>query len=169
METERLLLRPPCPDDLDAIHAMRSDPAVVRYLGGRTLNREEAWQRLLRLAGHWSLMGFGMFVVTEKAGGRVIGEVGLFLGRRGLGAAFDDAPEAGWIFAAEAQGRGYAAEAAMAAHRWFFASHGERRTVCIIDPANAGSFRVAARLGYKRFAEVDYHGGPVTMLERVPG
>jgi RimJ/RimL family protein N-acetyltransferase len=169
METERLLLRPPCLGDLDAIHAMRSDPVVVRYLGGRTLNREEAWQRLLRLAGHWSLLGFGMFVVVEKAGGRLIGEVGLFHGCRGLGAAFDDAPEAGWIFASEGQGRGYATEAAVAAHRWFAASHGERRSVCIIDPANAGSFRVAARLGYKSFGEVEYLGGPVTMLERNPG
>lgn len=168
LETDRLLLRPPRPDDLDALHALRSDPVVVRFVGGRTLDREEAWQRLLRIAGHWSLFGHGLFMVQEKAGGAVIGEVGLFYGRRGLGPDFDDAPEIGWILAAEAQGAGYATEAALAAQSWFAATHGERRCVCMIDPAHGASFRVAAKLGYKRYRSADYHGGSVTLLENPP-
>ncbi|CAH1652354.1 GNAT family N-acetyltransferase [Hyphomicrobiales bacterium] len=148
---------------------MRSDPNVVRHLGDRVLNREEAWHRLTRIVGHWVLRGYGLFAVVEKRSGAFIGEVGLFDGCRGLAPDFDNAPEAGWILAATAHGKGYAGEAALAAHCWFAATHGEQRSVCIIAPDNHGSLRVAQKLGYKRFGQVDYQGGPVTMLERVPG
>ena len=168
IETENLHLRRPLVEDLDAIHAMRSDPDVVRHLGGKTLNREEAWHRLTRLAGHWALRGYGMFLVVEKGSGAVVGEVGLFDGCRGLSPAFDNAPEAGWILASQAHGKGYASEAAAAAHRWFAATHGAQRSVCIIAPENIASLRVAQKLGYKGFGQVVYQGGPVTMLERNP-
>lgn len=169
IESENLRLRPPVLEDLDAIHAMRSDPDVVRFLGGRTLNREEAWHRLARLVGHWTLRGYGMFMAVEKRSGAVVGEVGLFDGCRGLSPDFDNAPEAGWILAASAHGKGYASEAASAVHRWFAATHGERRSVCMIAPENKASLRVAQKLGYKGFGQVEYHGGPVMMLERIPG
>uniref|UniRef100_A0A9E8CSV8 GNAT family N-acetyltransferase n=1 Tax=Bosea sp. NBC_00436 TaxID=2969620 RepID=A0A9E8CSV8_9HYPH len=169
IETPNLSMRRPEIDDLDAIHAMRSDLAVVRFLGGRALSREEAWHRLTRIVGHWTLRGYGMFVVVEKSSGTVVGEVGLFDGCRGLSPDFDNAPEAGWILASGAHGKGYAGEAAAAAHRWFAATHGERRSVCIIAPENHASFRVAQKLGYKSFGQVEYQNGPVTMLERVPG
>ena len=169
IETENLHLRRPEIDDLDAIHAMRSDLAVVRFLGGRALSREEAWHRLTRLVGQWTLRGYGMFAVVEKRTGALVGEVGLFDGCRGLSPDFDNAPEAGWILASAAHGKGYAGEAATAAHRWFAVTHGERRSVCIIAPENLASFRVAQKLGYKSFGQVDYQNRPVTMLERVPG
>lgn len=169
IETRNLSLRRPEIGDLDAIHAMRSDLAVVRFLGGRALSREEAWHRLTRIVGHWTLRGYGMFAVVEKSSGDLVGEVGLFDGCRGLSADFDNAPEAGWILASAAHGKGYAAEAAAAAHRWFAATHGDRRSVCIIAPENLASFRVAQKLGYKSFGQVDYQNGPVVMLERIPG
>ena len=169
IETENLRLRRPEIGDLEAIHAMRSDLAIVRFLGGRALNREEAWHRLTRIVGHWTLRGYGMFAVVEKSSGALVGEVGLFDGCRGLSPDFDNAPEAGWILAGEAQGKGYAGEAAAAAHRWFAAAHGEQRSVCIIAPENLASFRVAHKLGYKSFGQVDYQNGPVVMLERIPG
>ena len=169
IETENLLLRRPEIDDLDAIHAMRSDRDVVRFLGGRALSREEAWHRLARLVGQWTLRGYGMFAVVEKSSAALVGEVGLFDGCRGLSPDFDNAPEAGWVLASAAHGKGYAGEAAAAAHRWFAATHGERRSVCIIAPGNLASFRVAQKLGYKSFGQVEYQNGPVVMLERIPG
>lgn len=169
IETENLLLRRPGIDDLDAIHAMRSDLAVVRFLGGRALSREEAWHRLTRLVGQWTLRGYGMFAVVEKSSGTLVGEVGLFDGCRGLSPDFDNAPEAGWIMASAAHGKGYAGEASAAAHCWFGATHGEKRSVCIIAPENLPSFRVAHKLGYKSFGQVEYQNGPVVMLERIPG
>ena len=169
IETANLSLRRPEIGDLDAIHAMRSDLAVVRFLGGRALNREEAWHRLTRIVGHWALRGYGMFAVVEKSSGALVGEVGLFDGCRGLAPDFDNAPEAGWILASAAHGKGYAGEATAAAHCWFAATHGDRRSVCIIAPENHASVRVAHKLGYKSFGQVEYQNGPVVMLERIPG
>lgn len=169
IETDRLLLRPPTLEDADAVYRMRSDPELMRFIGGKALSREEAWQRLLRSAGHWSLLGYGFFMVVERAGGHVIGEAGLMESRRGLGELFDPFPEAGWVFAGEATGRGYATEAARAAHDWFSSRSPARRTVCIIDPANAASLHVAAKLGYQSFGTVSYRKSTITMLERLAG
>lgn len=168
IETPRLTLRLPALDDVDDIHRMRSDPEVVRFVGGKTLSREEAWQRVLRSVGHWSLLGYGFFVAIERESGRLIGEVGLMQACRGLGDRFDPFPEAGWLLVKEAQGKGYAAEAATAAHGWFFESRPPQRTVCIIDPDNAASLGLARKLGYAVFDQTRYRDSTVAMLERVP-
>lgn len=169
IETARLILRRPTLADLDPVHAMRSDPEVVRFVGGKTLTREEAWHRLQRNAGHWSLLGYGLFTVVTRAGGVVVGEIGLIRAERGLGPSFDPFPEAAWILSREAHGRGYATEAAQAAHDWFMRTQPATRTVCIIDPRNAGSLKVAQKLGYRSFGSTCYHGDMVTMLERPVG
>ena len=142
--------------------------AILLWCASSEGARSIARKRLLRIAGHWSLFGHGLFMVEEKASGAVIGEVGLFYGRRDLGPDFDAAPEIGWILAAAAHGRGYASEAARAAQGWFAATQGDRRCVCMIDPAHGASFRVAAKLGYKSYRSTDYHGSSVTLLERLP-
>eukprot|EP01041_Mallomonas_annulata_P016264 gene16263-34060_t len=59
-------------------------------------------------------------------------------------------------------------EVALAAQGWFAATQGDRRCVCMIDPAHDASFRVAAKRGYKRYRSADYQGGSVTLLERLP-
>ena len=166
IDTPRLLLRPYALTDFDAIHALRSDAETMRFIGGKALTREESWQRLMRAAGHWALLGFGFFVVVEKAGGRVIGEAGLMRAERGLGEQFDPYPEAGWLLSPQGRGHGYAQEAMRAALAWFAESHGPSRSVCIIDPANAASLRLAQKLGYKAFGTTHYKDSEVTMLER---
>ena len=69
LETDRLVLRAPQRPDFDVIYAMWSDLAVVRHVTGTAFTKEEAWARLLRSAGHWALMGFGYWVVSEKHSG----------------------------------------------------------------------------------------------------
>jgi RimJ/RimL family protein N-acetyltransferase len=41
------------------------------------------------------------------------------------------------------------------------------RSVCIIDPTNAASVRVAEKCGYREFARTQFGDGDVVMLERV--
>jgi RimJ/RimL family protein N-acetyltransferase len=40
------------------------------------------------------------------------------------------------------------------------------RTVCIIDPSNAASLRVAARAGYRELVRTAYKGEPTILHER---
>jgi len=76
LETERLKLRGHGLEDFVHCGAMWADPEVTRYIGGKPYTEEQSWARLLRYAGHWSLLGFGYWVVEEKTVGNFIGEVG---------------------------------------------------------------------------------------------
>ncbi len=166
LTTARLDLRPHRLSDLDALAAIYGDAAVMRFIGGEPISREELWNRLLRYHGHWALLGFGLWAVEESATGRLIGNVGFADFHRGLGDDFDGVPEAAWVLGLEVQGKGHAAEAMTAALGWLDAL-GEGRSVCIINPANAASLRLAARLGYRVFAERAYRGAPTLLHERI--
>ncbi|MGH6889647.1 MAG: GNAT family N-acetyltransferase [Rhizomicrobium sp.] len=166
--TARLTLELPTLADFDECAAMYSDAGVVRYIGGRPFTREESWARLLRHAGHWQLMGFGFWMVRERVGGRYVGEVGFGEFRRGVEPSFEGAPEIGWVLAPDAQGKGYATEAARGALVWFDRYVEKRRTVCMIEPDNAASLRVAAKCGYSAFARTTYKNATVALLERLP-
>ena len=150
IETARLTLRGHVPADLADSAALWGDPAVTRYIGGRPSTEEEVWARLLRYVGHWSALGFGYWVVVERASGRFVGEVGLADFRRAIVPSFGGAPEAGWVLAPRAHGRGLATEAVRAALTWYEATFGPTRTVCMIDPDHAASLRVADRCGFRR-------------------
>ncbi|MFW2829748.1 GNAT family N-acetyltransferase [Sphingomonas sp. ID0503] len=165
IETERLILRRHRLSDFDASLALSRDSEVMRFIGGSS-SPEDAWNRLLRYAGHWDLLGYGMYVIEEKATGAVIGDTGIADFHRGLGADFDGRYEMAWVLARQAHGKGYATEAAKAALAAFDAAHPGARTVCIINPFNEPSLRVADRLGFRRFGEAVYKGASVIMFER---
>jgi RimJ/RimL family protein N-acetyltransferase len=167
IETERLILRPHRIADFDAWYAMFTDRALFRFIAAPTMSREDGWNRLLRYAGHWSLLGFGLFAVFRKSDGQFVGETGLADFHRGLGEAFDGYPEAAWIIARSMQGQGFALEAAAAAHRWIDETRSPERTVCLIGKDNQASFQIARHLGYEVMGERNYKDSPHTMLERV--
>lgn len=169
VETERLLLRAPRAADFDAYYDMSADAETFRYSERGPMSRDEAWSRLLRHAGHWSLLGHGLFVAIDKASGRFAGEAGLGDFRRGLGTEFDSVPEAGWAIAPWARGRGLATEAAAAALKWMERRYGADRTVCLIHAGNVASIRVAGKLGYRAFKQREYRGFDAWLFERPRG
>jgi RimJ/RimL family protein N-acetyltransferase len=167
LETERLTLRGHRAEDLDESLGLWSDPQVTRYIGARPLGREEVWSRLLRYVGHWTIAGYGFWQIRERATDRFVGEAGLADFKRDLAISFDGAAEAGWVLAPWSHGKGYATEAMTAVLAWgAAAAHVGPRTVCMINPANAASLRVAAKCGYREFARADYKGAEVLVLER---
>jgi RimJ/RimL family protein N-acetyltransferase len=169
VDTERLTLRGPRLEDFEESFAMWGDPRVTRYIGGKPSTREEMWSRLLRYVGHWDLLGFGFWVVREKATGRFVGEVGLADFRRECAPSLGAAKEAGWALAPWAHGKGFATEAVRAALGWAESQFGPERVVCIIDPGNEPSVNVARKCGFRQFARGTYKGEPTLMFERVPG
>ncbi|MDO6412962.1 GNAT family N-acetyltransferase [Sphingomonas sp. BIUV-7] len=166
IETARLILRGHGPQDMGARLRMTSDEEVVRHIGGETQDPEENWTRILRYAGHWALFGCGIFAIEEKASGAFVGEAGFADFHRGLGPDFDPFPEGAWVFASEAQGKGYATEVMEAALAWRTEKFGPVRMVCLIGHENLPSLRVAAKLGFVPFAERDYHGFDRILLAR---
>jgi RimJ/RimL family protein N-acetyltransferase len=166
--TQRLELWVPARDDIEAMYAIVTDPATRRFLPP-TQTRADHFERFGRNAGSWLLYGYGSFTLRERGGGP-IGNAGVFHTIRGLGADFDDQPEAGWILRADKVGQGLAREAMEAVLAWFDREHGPRRVVCMIAPGNAPSLALAGRLGFAAIRDAQLpDGAPVRLFERLPG
>ena len=166
LETERLILRGPEASDLDASAAMWGDPDVGGYILGRASTRQESWFRLLRHLGHWAALGYGYWTVADRASGAFLGEVGLADWHRELDPSLDGEPEAGWVFAASAQGRGLATEAVRRALAWADDRLEGPSTACIVNPGHVASIRLARAVGYEDAGVATHDGEPVRLMRR---
>lgn len=166
LTTERLILRAPEVGDFDSSAAMWGNEEVVRYVGGKPSTREETWARILRAHGLWSLLGYGYWVVTERASGRFVGDVGFADFHRAIEPSIDGIPEMGWVLDKWSHGRGYAGEAVAAALTWADEILKAPLTACIIAPENAASIRVADRAGFRPFAKGEYKSAPTLIFQR---
>jgi RimJ/RimL family protein N-acetyltransferase len=146
LETERLVLRPPTAADFEAWTAFAGDEETMRHLGG-VQARSVAWRGLCTVSGAWTIEGFSMFSVIDKASGRWVGRLGPWRPADWPGT------EVGWGLAREVWGRGYATEGATAAIDWAFDRLGWTEVVHCIDPANVNSQAVARRLGSRLLHE----------------
>lgn len=165
LETERLRLRALRFADKDAHIAMWADERVTRFIGGEPRPPDVSWGKFLGAAGLWSVMGFGYWAFADKASDALIGMGGLSYFGRGI-AELEGVPEAGWAFDADHWGMGLATEAMTAILGWADTQLRAPETRCIIDPGNAASERVAAKLGFSRFAEDDTLGHVVAVYRR---
>lgn len=169
LQTERLTLRAHTVADIDPGLAMWGDPIVTRHIGGiKSVTRVDSWQRLLRYAGMWPLMGYGYWALEETVTGRYVGDVGFGEFKRTIEPSIAGSPEIGWVLLPEFHGRGYATEGVRAALGWSDA-HVPVPTVCIINFDNTASIRVAEKTGYRRKAETTFLDVPVLLFERLSG
>jgi RimJ/RimL family protein N-acetyltransferase len=140
LETDRLILRPPSGDDLEPWYAFSRDEETMRHLGG-VQPRSPAWRGLCQVTGAWTINGYSMFSVVEKATGRWVGRLGPWVPADWPGT------EVGWGLSRDVWGRGYATEGATAAIDWAFDTLGWTEVIHCISPANLPSQSVAKRLG----------------------
>jgi RimJ/RimL family protein N-acetyltransferase len=146
LRTERLTLRAPRLDDFAAYAAIVCTDRGV-HIGG-PFTKEEAWDDFCRMTVNWLLRGHGNWIMETRAGERV--------GFVSIGFEPGDAePELGWFLTVDAEGHGYATEAAIAVRNHAFSVLGMERLVSYIDPQNPASRRVAERLGARLEGELD--------------
>lgn len=166
LETARLILRPFRADDVAAQAAIMGDPEVMRHIGGQPLAREDAWRKLLNGAGLWPLFGYGYWAVERRSDGTMIGQVGFADFKRDIVPSIEGLPEAGWLFASESFGQGYATEAMAAGLAWADAALAAPEIVAIIDAGNQGSIRVAEKCGFAEREEAAYKGEAILLFRR---
>lgn len=153
LHTDRLHLRGFTDADFPAYRALVSDPEVMRFLGnGQPMGEIEAWRHMATVMGHWALRGFGLWAVTERASGRLVGRVGLLepSGWPGF--------ELAYTIARSDWGKGYAREAARAALDYAHRVLQRREIISIIRPDNAASIKVATSFGAVRSHAVEFYG-----------
>lgn len=165
LETERLRLRGHEMPDFDSSAAMWADERVTRFIGGKPSAREDSWRRFMTFSGHWKLLGFGYWLIEEKATGAYVGDGGFGNFKRGL-PELGDTPEQGWALMPAMHGKGYATEAVRAMLAWAEPHFGRADFVCMIAPENTPSHRVAEKAGYREFKRTEYKGEPAVLLRR---
>lgn len=140
ISTARLTLRPIAPGDWEPFRACAMSDRFA-YISGKQ-DLAGAWRAFAAELGHWQMMGFGMWAVTESGGDDIcLGIVGPWY------PAHWPETEIGWIMFEGGEGKGYAFEAAEAARAHAFAVLGWDTAVSYIDPANARSIKLAEKLG----------------------
>lgn len=169
LETERLRLRAHRADDFAAIAAMWSEPIVYRHTTGKPLSAEEAWSKALRNAGLWPVLGYGFWVVEEKATGEYVGETGFADFKRDIQPPLTGMPEMGWILVSRVHGKGYATEAVRAAIAWSDEHLAAERMCCIIHLENVASIHLANKCGFRESQRTTYKGHDVMVLTRLKG
>ncbi|MCM2294311.1 GNAT family N-acetyltransferase [Allorhizobium sp. BGMRC 0089] len=167
LETPRLRLREPRIEDFEDIATMWADENVVRFITGKPSGRSDSWSRLLRHIGHWQALSYGYWSVEERETGRFCGHIGFAEHKRDITPSIEGVPEIGWVLATHAHGRGIATEAVAAAVQWGDRHFSEPRTVCLFDPDNAASMRVAEKNGYRVCCMARMNDKDTLMMERM--
>ena len=160
--TERLVLRAPKLADWPDYQAVfTSDRAV--HLDG-PFSEDEAWADFCEGIAGWMLRGAGMWTIAAKGADRPLGWLYLWQEKG------DPEPEMGWVLTKEAEGKGYAFEAAKAALPHALRLYGKGGFVSYIDAGNVASARLAEKLGAARdaLAEAAY-GEPDLHIYRHTG
>jgi RimJ/RimL family protein N-acetyltransferase len=165
LETERLVLRAFKAGDFPDFCVMWNEPAVYQYITGQPFPDEDQWTRLLKMVGHWQFVGYGAWALIDKTTGELVGQVGFNDFRRALTVPMPE-PDMGWTLRKHAQGKGFALEACTAAITWFENEIGGDQIACIIDPANAPSLKLAAKLKFKLAAETSHKSKPTLLFRR---
>jgi RimJ/RimL family protein N-acetyltransferase len=154
LETERLVLRPPLPEDAPSLHELHCDPVAMEFLGGVHPECEDGNWPVEMWLERWRENGCGPFSILRREDGRWLGRAGLKVWdtRAWVVATYAEAgehaqPELGWALVREHWGNGYATEAVRAVRAWAYAEHGVGRLVSVIAPPNVRSTRLAERLG----------------------
>ena len=150
--TERLLLRPYAPGDVDALYAYQRLPEVHRYLYTEPRTRAEVEAIVAERAG------LAVLTETDKAitlvaelaqTGELVGDCMLFWRSQE-----HEQGEVGYVFNPAYHGRGYATEAVGALLRLGFEGLGLHRIAGHLDARNTASARVLERAGLRREAHL---------------
>jgi RimJ/RimL family protein N-acetyltransferase len=145
--TPRLRLREQTEADHLAANEYESDAEVVRYQSHPVRTPAESLAYIRRVIAEQAETPRRLYDLAIELDGRMVGRVGLSIARS------DDGEAALWyVLRRDLWGRGFAVEAARALLDFGFRELALHRVFVDTDPRNAGSIRVAEKLGMRREA-----------------
>lgn len=146
LETGRLMLRPVCESDADAIFEIFGNEDVMRFYDKEAFTTlaeaEQLLSRMIKRNADGVTMRWG---ITLKENDRVIGTAGFneFVLRWGRGSIGYDILPAYWK-------RGYMTEALRAILNHSFTTLGLNRVEALVMPGNEASAQLLRKLGFQR-------------------
>ncbi len=152
LETERLTLRRLRMTDLDALYALYRDEEIRQYFPDGTLTLKDTRAELeWFLNGHPKHPELGLWATIFKDTNAFIGRCGLLPWK----IEERQEVEVAYLLDKNYWGQGLATEAARAILEYGFKSLGLSRLICLIDPQNVASQKVAERIGMTLERAVD--------------
>jgi RimJ/RimL family protein N-acetyltransferase len=153
IDTARLILRGWYEGDRGPLHAIASDPKVMRYLGPIP-SRAESDAGIDRQNALIASCGHGFWAVERRVDGVLLGFCGIKPGPAGTPLA--NGMEIGWRLAHAHWGHGYAREAAQVSLDWAWAHLGVAEIAAMTVRANTASWGLMERLGMVRDVASDF-------------
>ena len=150
LTTDRLRLEPFHERHASGLHAMNTDPEVMRYLFARPETLADTLESIRRVQARWQRWGTSWWSFIEPASGEVVG-AGCIQHLRTDGDEPDPACplEIGWRLRRDHWHQGLASEAAVAMAGFAFEALGAPLLYAVCDPANHASAAVMKRLGMR--------------------
>ena len=148
IETARLRLRVPVPEDADPLSSIWSDPEVTKFIPIILFRTKDEIKEFIPLTvQRWEERGFGLFSVVNKENDTMIGYCGLqFL--NGTGEV-----EIYYGFSKDAWDNGFATEAARAVLRYGFEKVKLDHIAGVTQPENTASQKVLEKIGLEKQPE----------------
>ena len=160
LETERLFLRALTMGDLDDLFTLYHSPDVRKYYSEGIPSYEETKQELEWMINTcYAKYGFGMWATIHKTTGKFIGRCGL----TPMDIEGHEEIEVGYMLAKEYWGQGLATEAAKAILEYGFDQMGLARLICVVNPDNQASSKVALKIGMNLEIDGDVNGEPTLL------
>ena len=148
------MIRRPVEADRSRFVELFTDEAFTVFSGG-VHTVESANDRFDRMLAVAAVVPYGKQPVIERSSGAIVGYTGV----DSIVFAGVDRLEWGWRFVPEARGRGYATEATIAL---LAIADGcdDGEMLCLMHPDNRPSRRVADKVGFRWWQQVDWDGDP---------
>lgn len=162
-ETARCLIRETTPEDVEAFYEIYREPDITRYMENLYDDPEEE-RAYIRdyIEKVYRLYDFGIWTVTLKGSGQVIGRAGLTY-REGY-----EEPELGFVIGIPWQRQGYAYEVCRAVLNYGWEMFGFERVQAFVEPENRASIKLCEKLGFVRQDEqVIGQTGYVRLLRKI--
>lgn len=144
-ETERLIIKPISLEDADLILELYNTPKFIQFIGDRNIKTLEDAENYIRdrFLPQINKLGFGNYLIVNKATQKKMGGVGIFL-REGL-----EIPDIGFSFLPEYENLGYAYESASKIKEIGMKEFGVKKLSAITTKTNFSSQKLIEKLGLK--------------------
>jgi RimJ/RimL family protein N-acetyltransferase len=145
LTTPRLRLEPITDAHLEGLHAINSDPEVMRYITGKPETCEETQAMVDRVKARWAEWGYSWWAFIEIDTHELIG-MGCI---QHLARDKANPLEIGWRLRGDKRHQGFASEAAKRMAAFAFDTLQAPQLLAVCDPDNTASSQVMKRLGMR--------------------